>query len=286
MKKILFFEKKLINFQQYIRQNFSQSLFRLIRREENCKIPALEIVSDMIDPLHQFAISPLAKFEICGVDLSFTNSSLAVLVAVCLIYVLFACGLKKDGMVPNRLQAFIEIIHNFIAGTIKDNTGTAGLKYFPFVFSIFFFVLLGNLLGMVPYMFTFTSHIIVTFTLAMIVFLFVTILGIVLHGFHFFSLFMPKGVSLLLAPVLVPIEMISYLARPISLSVRLFANMMAGHVVMKVFAGFVVMMGVFGIAPMALNVVLTGLEIIIALLQAYIFTLLTCVYLNDAVNLH
>ena len=182
--------------------------------------------------------------------------------------------------------AFIEIIYNFIAGTVEENAGTAGLKYFPFVFSIFFFVLLGNLLGMVPYMFTFTSHIIVTFTLAMIVFLFITILGIMLHGFRFFTLFMPKGVSLLLAPVLVPIEMISYLARPISLSVRLFANMMAGHIVMKVFAGFVVMMGVAGIAPMAVNVVLTGLEIIISLLQAYIFTLLTCVYLNDAVNLH
>ena len=240
----------------------------------------------MIDPLHQFAVSPLLKLEFRGVDLSFTNSSLAVLIAVCLIYTLFACGLKKDGMIPSRLQALIEITYNFIVGTVKENVGTAGLKYFPFVFSIFFFVLFGNLLGMIPYMFTFTSHIIVTFTLAMIVFLFVTVLGVFLHGWHFFSLFMPKGVSLLLAPVLVPIEMISYLARPISLSVRLFANMMAGHIVMKVFAGFVVMGGVLGIAPMALNVVLTGLEIIIALLQAYIFTLLTCVYLNDAVNLH
>lgn len=240
----------------------------------------------MIDPLHQFAISPLLKLEFCGVDLSFTNSSLSVLIAVCLVYILFACGLKKGGMVPNRLQAFIEIIHNFVAGTLEENVGKAGLRYFPFVFSIFFFVLLGNLLGMVPYMFTFTSHIIVTFTLAMIVFSFVTILGVVLHGVRFFSLFMPNGVSLLLAPVFVPIELISYLARPISLSVRLFANMLAGHIMMKVFAGFVVMMGVAGIAPMAVNVALTGLEIMISLLQAYIFTLLTCVYLNDAVNLH
>lgn len=240
----------------------------------------------MIDPLHQFAISPLFRFEFCGVDLSFTNSSLAVLVAVGLIFILFACGLRKDGLVPNRLQAFIEMVYCLISQMITGNVGTAGLRYFPFVFSIFFFVLLGNLLGMVPYMFTFTSHIIVTFTLAMIVFLFVTILGIVLHGFHFFSLFMPKGVSVFLAPILIPIEMISYLSRPISLSVRLFANMMAGHTMMKVFAGFVVMLGSAGIMPMALNVILTGFEVVIASLQAYIFTVLTCVYLNDAVHLH
>lgn len=240
----------------------------------------------MIDPLHQFAISPLSKFEVCGIDLSFTNSSLAVLVAVVLIFVLFACGLKKDGMIPSRLQAFIEMMYELVAGMITGNAGKAGLKYFPFVFSIFFFVLLGNLLGMVPYMFTFTSHIIVTFTLAMIVFLFVTILGIVLHGFHFFSLFMPKGVSIFLAPILIPVEMISYMSRPISLSVRLFANMMAGHTMMKVFAGFVAMLGIFGVAPMAVNVVLTGFEVVISMLQAYIFTVLTCVYLNDAVHLH
>jgi len=240
----------------------------------------------MIDPLHQFAISPLAKFEICGVDLSFTNSSLAVLVAVALIFALFAFGLRKGGMIPNRLQAFIEMMYELVAGMITGNAGTAGLKYFPFVFSIFFFVLLGNLLGMVPYMFTFTSHIIVTFTLAMIVFLFVTILGIVLHGFHFFSLFMPRGVSIFLAPILIPVEMISYMSRPISLSVRLFANMMAGHTMMKVFAGFVAMLGILGIAPIAVNVVLTGFEVVISMLQAYIFTVLTCVYLNDAVHLH
>ena len=240
----------------------------------------------MIDPLHQFVVSPLVKLELCGIDLSFTNSSLAVMAAVCLVYVLFACGLKKDGMVPNRLQAFIEMIYGLVSGMVTGNTGTAGLKYFPFVFSIFFFVLLGNLLGMVPYMFTFTSHIIVTFTLAMIVFLFVTILGIVLHGFRFFSLFMPKGVPLYLAPILIPVEIISYMSRPISLSVRLFANMMAGHTMMKVFAGFVTMLGAVGIAPMAVDAILTGLEIVISILQAYIFTVLTCVYLNDAVNLH
>lgn len=240
----------------------------------------------MIDPLHQFAISPILKINLGGVDLSFTNSSLSVLVAVVLVCLLFVFGLSKNGRVPNRLQAFVEIIYNFVANMIEGNAGTAGLKYFPFVFSIFFFVLLGNLLGMVPYMFTFTSHIIVTFALAMIVFLFVTILGIVLHGARFFSLFMPKGVSIWLAPVLVPVEMISYMSRPISLSVRLFANMMAGHTMMKVFAGFVAMLGILGIAPMAVNVILTAFEVVISILQAYIFTVLTCVYLNDAVHLH
>ena len=240
----------------------------------------------MVDPLHQFVISPLIKFDFFGFDLSFTNSSLSVVVAIALIYSLLFLGLRNESLIPNRFQALIEMSYNLVSGLITGNAGTAGLKYFPFVFSIFFFILFGNLLGMVPYMFTFTSHIIVTFTLAMIVFLFVTLLGIFLHGFHFFSVFMPKGVSLFLAPVLVPVEMISYLSRPISLSVRLFANMMAGHTMMKVFAGFVSMLGLLGVAPLLVNVVLTGFEIVISVLQAYIFTILTCVYLNDAVHLH
>lgn len=257
----------------------------------------------MIDPLHQFVISPILKWNVFGVDLSFTNSSLAVVVAVLSVFAFFSLGLRKASLVPGRLQALIEMSYNLVAGLIKDNAGSAGLKYFPFVFSIFFFVLFGNLLGMIPYMFTYTSHIIVTFTLALIVFLFVTLLGIWIHGFHFFSLFMPKGASLLLAPILIPVEIISYLSRPVSLSVRLFANMMAGHTMMKVFAGFVSMLiGIFAaapfegfaptaslmcsVAPVAINVVLTGFEIVIACLQAYIFTILTCVYLNDAIHLH
>ena len=241
----------------------------------------------MIDPLHQFAISPLFNINVGGLDLSFTNSALAVVVTVLLICSFFVAGLKKTTLVPNRLQAMVEISYNLIAGLIHENVGTAGIKYFPFVFSIFFFVLFGNLLGMVPYMFTFTSHIIVTFALAMVVFIFVTVLGICLHGFHFFSLFMPKGVSPLLAPILVPVEVISYFSRPISLAVRLFANMMAGHTMMKVFAGFVVMLGAIGgIAPIMVNVILTAFEIVVAILQAYIFTILTCVYLHDAVHLH
>jgi F-type H+-transporting ATPase subunit a len=240
----------------------------------------------MIDPLHQFVVSPIFKMNICGVDLSFTNSSLSVVVATFLITLVFLIGLKRGGLVPNRAQALVELSYKLVTDLVDANVGTKGRKYFPFVFSVFLFVLFGNLLGMIPHMFTFTSHIIVTFTLALIVFLFVTILGIILHGFHFFTLFMPKGLPKFLAPLLIPIELISYLSRPISLSVRLFANMMAGHTMMKVFAGFAAMLGLFSVAPICINVILTGFEIAVAILQAYIFTILTCVYLNDAVHLH
>ncbi len=240
----------------------------------------------MLDPLHQFVIQPIFKINVAGFDLSFTNSSLAVISAVVLICALFSFGLRNKSLVPDRLQAFIEETYLLIAGLIDNNVGTQGRQYFPFVFSIFFFVLFGNLLGMVPYMFTFTSHIIATFTLAVVVFLFVTLLGIVKHGFKFLSLFAPKGLPPFLLPAVVPIEMISYLARPISLAVRLFANMMAGHTMMKVFAGFTAMFGVYGFIPIGVNVILTGFEIIIAIIQAYVFTILTCVYLNDAIHLH
>ncbi|MBR1733955.1 MAG: F0F1 ATP synthase subunit A [Alphaproteobacteria bacterium] len=240
----------------------------------------------MLDPLHQFVIQPIFKINVAGYDLSFTNSSLAVISAVVLICGIFSFGLRNKSIVPNRLQAFIEQSYLLIAGLIDNNVGTQGRQYFPFVFSIFFFVLFGNLLGMIPYMFTFTSHIIATFTLAMIVFLFVTILGIVKHGFSFLSLFAPKGLPKFLLPAIVPIELISYLARPISLAVRLFANMMAGHTMMKVFAGFAAMLGAFGILPIGVNIILTGFEIVIAMIQAYVFTILTCVYLNDAIHLH
>jgi len=239
-----------------------------------------------MDPLHQFVVSPIFKINIGGVDLSFTNSSLAVVVAVVCMMVIFGFGLRRKNIIPSRIQSLLEISYNLVSNLVSENVGKEGLKYFPFVFSVFLFVLFGNILGMVPYMFTFTSHIIVTFTLAMIVILFVTILGVVLHGVKFFTIFVPKGVPLFLSPFLVPIEIISYMSRPVSLAVRLFANMMAGHTMMKVFAGFAVMLGSLGVVPILANVVLTGFEIIIAMLQAYVFTILTCVYLNDAVHLH
>lgn len=240
----------------------------------------------MLNPLHQFEISPILKMSIAGIDVSFTNSSIAVVAAVVAICAFFLIGLRNKSLIPNRMQACVEVAYTFVAQLIDDNVGQKGLKYFPFVFSIFFFILLGNLLGMVPYMFTFTSHIIVTFTLAMVVFLFITVLGIALHGFRFFTLFAPKGLPKFLIPVIVPIELISYLSRPVSLSIRLFANMMAGHTMMKVFAGFAAMLGIMGVVPIAVNAILTGFETVIAVLQAYIFTILTCVYLNDAVHLH
>ncbi|MDR0555421.1 MAG: F0F1 ATP synthase subunit A [Holosporaceae bacterium] len=242
----------------------------------------------MLDPLHQFVVSPLLEVNVGGVDLSFTNSSLAVLASLCLMVIMSAVCMSRSriGVVPDRRQAFVEMMYALVAGLIEANVGQRGCPYFPFVFSIFLFVLFGNLVGLVPYMFTFTSHIIATFTIAMIVFLFITILGFVLHGMKFFTLFAPSGVPKFLLPLLIPVEMISYLTRPISLSVRLFANMMAGHTMMKVFAGFVSMVGAFGVAPIVVNVVLTAFEVVVAALQAYIFTILTCVYLSDAVHLH
>ena len=240
----------------------------------------------MLDPLHQFAIHPIFKMEIGGIDLSFTNSSLAVLLAVIVVCAVYSISAKSARLVPNRMQAIGELSYSLVAGLIGSNVGTKGQKYFSFVFSIFLFVLFGNLVGMIPHVFTFTSHIIVTFVLAMVVFLFVTFLGIALHGWKFFTLFTPNGLPKFLWPLVVPIELISYLSRPISLSIRLFANMVAGHAMIKVFAGFVVMLGLWGIAPIAVNIVLTGFEIAIAALQAYIFTILTCIYLSDAINLH
>tara|TARA_B100000886_G_scaffold17298_1_gene11085 strand:+ start:145 stop:657 length:513 start_codon:yes stop_codon:yes gene_type:complete len=169
---------------------------------------------------------------------------------------------------------------------IRENVGTEGRKYFPFIFTLFMFILMGNLLGMIPYSYTFTSQIVVTFAIAITIFLGVTVIGIVLHGFHFFTLFVPPGMPIVLAPLLIPIEVISYFVRPVSLSVRLFANMMAGHTMMKVFAGFTAALGFLGIAPILLLVALTGFEIMVAVLQAYVFTVLTCLYLNDAIHLH
>ena len=170
---------------------------------------------------------------------------------------------------------------------VRDNVGTEGRPYFPFIFSLFMFILFANLIGLVPYSFTFTSHIIVTFAMAITVFLGVTVIGIIRHGLRFFTLFLPSGVPMVMAPLLIPIEIVSYLSRPVSLSIRLFANMMAGHTMLKVFAGFVVPLGILGgWAPLAVDVALTGFEFLVAVLQAYVFTILTCLYLNDAINLH
>jgi F-type H+-transporting ATPase subunit a len=238
-------------------------------------------------PLEQFEIKRLIPIDIGGLDLSFTNSALFMLIAVALATLFLTYSMRTRALVPGRLQSVAELSYEFIANMIRENVGTEGRRYFPFIFTLFMFILFGNLLGMMPYSFTYTSHIIVTFAMAAVVFVGVTVIGFVRHGAKFLKLFVPSGVPMFLLPLLVLIEILSYLTRPISLSVRLFANMMAGHTMLKVFAGFVVSLGVLaGWAPLAFVVALTGLEIGIAVLQAYVFTILTCIYLNDAIHLH
>ena len=237
-------------------------------------------------PLAQFEIKRLVPIEIGNFDVSFTNSSAFMVLTVVAISAFLILGMRKNDLVPGRWQSMTELLYIFIANLLKDTVGAEGRPYFPFVFTVFMFVLVGNLLGMIPYSFTFTSHIVVTFSMAMFVFIGVTIIAISKHKLHFFSFFMPPGVPIVMAPLLVPIEIISYLSRPISLSVRLFANMLAGHTLLKVFAGFVISLGMFGVFPLVFVVALTGLEIVIAMLQAFVFTILTCLYLNDALHLH
>ena len=238
-------------------------------------------------PLEQFEVVPWIEIKTGNLDLSFTNSSLAMIITVAFITIFLTVTVNSRSIIPTRLQLISELCYNFIAQLLKDTVGNEGRKYFPIVFSIFMFVLIGNMVGMIPYQFTFTSHIIVTFALASIVFVGVTILGFINHGIRFFTFFYIPGVPFYMHPLLIPIEVISYLSRPISLSVRLFANMLAGHTLLKVFAGFVVAMPFFtGALPLVFIVALTGLEILIAFLQAYVFAILTCLYINDAYHLH
>jgi F-type H+-transporting ATPase subunit a len=238
-------------------------------------------------PLEQFEIKRLYEVHIGGLDVSVTNSAVFMVVAIVLVTAFLTLGMRQHALVPGRWQSMVELSYEFIAKMVRDNVGSEGMRYFPFVFTLFMFILFCNLIGMVPFTFTVTSHIIVTFVMAAVVFLGVTVIGFVRHGTHFLKLFVPSGVPVFLLPLLVIIELLSYLTRPISLSVRLFANMMAGHTMMKVFGGFIVALGFLaGWAPLAFVVALTGLEIGIAILQAYVFAILTCIYLNDAVNLH
>lgn len=240
----------------------------------------------MHSPMEQFEIKRLLSFQIGGLDASYTNSALWMTIAVILATFLFVFGMRQRALVPGRLQSVAELGYEFVAGMVRDNVGDAGKKYFPFILTLFVFILFANLLGMVPYSFTATSHIVVTFAMAAVVFVGVTIIGFIRHGVHFLSLFVPKGVPFALLLLLVPIEIISYFIRPFSLSIRLFANMLAGHTMLKVFGGFVVMLGIIGgWAPLAFIVVFTGLEFLIAFLQAYVFAILTCLYLNDAIHL-
>ncbi len=241
----------------------------------------------MANPLQQFEVKTLIPIHLGGVDASFTNAGMFMMFAVAGVATFLMLSMRGRALVPTRWQSMAELSYEFIAGMVRDNVGSEGRKYFPFIFSLFMFILFANLIGLLPYSFTFTSHIIVTFAMAITVFLGVTVIGIVRHKLHFLSFFLPAGVPKIMAPILVPIEIVSYLSRPVSLSIRLFANMMAGHTMMKVFAGFVIPLGILGgWAPLAVDVALTGFEFLVAFLQAYVFTILTCLYLNDAIHLH
>lgn len=244
------------------------------------------------DPIHQFQIQKLIPLEnVAGLDLSFTNSSLFMVATVAAASAFLWFGSAKGSLVPGRLQSTAELSYEFVASMLRDAAGTQGMKFFPLVFSLFMFVLFANLFGMIPYFFTVTSHIIVTFALAMLVIGTVTVYGFMKHGLKFLGLFVPHGVPVYIMPLVVPIEVVSFLSRPISLSVRLFANMLAGHITLKVFAGFVASMsaaGAVGIAgsvlPLLMTIAITGLEFLVAFLQAYVFAVLTCMYLNDALH--
>jgi F-type H+-transporting ATPase subunit a len=239
------------------------------------------------NPMHQFEIKRMIELDVFGVDASFTNSALFMVIAACVITLFTMVAMRRSALVPSRLQSVAEISYEFVANMVRDNVGTAGMQYFPFIFTLFMFVLTLNMLGMLPYSFTVTSHIIITFALAAFVFLGVTLLGFIKHGVKFLKLFVPSGVPVVMLPLLVVIEVISYLTRPLSLSVRLFANMMAGHTMLKVFGAFVVALGLLGgWAPLAFMVAFTGLEVLVAFLQAYVFAILTCIYLNDALHMH
>jgi F-type H+-transporting ATPase subunit a len=239
-------------------------------------------------PLEQFQIHPIGgPIHIGGLDVSFTNSSLWMVIAVAAVTVFMVLGTRKQAIVPGRWQSLCEGMYDFVSNMLKDNVGNEGRAFFPFVFTLFMFILFANVLGLLPGAFTVTSHIIVTFGMAAFIFLMVTIVGIVRHGFHFFTYFAPQGAPMWLMPIMIPIEIISYLIRPMTLAIRLFANMVAGHVMLAVIGGFAFALGIWaGWVPVAAVTALFGLELLIACLQAYVFTILTCIYLHDAIHLH
>ena len=233
-------------------------------------------------PLDQFTIQRIFEMKIGNIDISLTNSSVMMIAVLVILNVFLIYATKRRSLVPGRLQSIAEMSYEMIYNTTQSNLGNNGKRLFPLVYSLFMFILLCNMLGLIPYSFTVTSHIIVTFALAFGVFLLATIMGFVINGPKYLRLFLPKGVPVFLIPILVPIEIVSYISRPISLAVRLAANMMAGHTIIKVFAMFVVTLGVWGIAPLLFIVVLYVLETLIAFLQAYVFAVLTCLYINDS----
>lgn len=247
----------------------------------------------MHSPVEQFTIKPLLAIKLLGVDISFSNSALFMILAVAVSSVFLSLAMRRRAMVPGRIQGMAEMMYEFVSSMVMDNAGRDGRPYFPFIFTLFVFLLFGNMLGLLPYSYTFTSQIVVTFGLAAFVFVGVTAIAIAKHGWHFLSFFVPPGAPKPLIPFIVLIEVVSYFVRPVSLSVRLFANMLAGHTMLKVFAGLAVLItsagGIYtpgAVLPFLALIGLTGLEVLVAALQAYVFTILTCMYLNDALHLH
>lgn len=239
-----------------------------------------------IHPLEQFEIHPLISFHIGKLDLSFSNASLFMLLAALLPVVVLRIALSRESVIPGRFQALAELPLSFIHGMLADINGEEGKRFLPFMFSVFMFVFMGNMLGMIPYCFTFTSHVVANFALGALVLGAITVIGLIKNGLGFLHVFFPSGLPAWVAPLLIPVELVSYFARPLSLAIRLFANMTAGHIMMKIFAYLTVGSGIAGIAPLMLNVALTGFEVFIAFLQAYVFTILSCIYLNDALHGH
>jgi F-type H+-transporting ATPase subunit a len=244
----------------------------------------------MPDPIHQFDIHTILPIKLFGWDVSFTNSAAFMLLAVLLTASFFMVATRARSLVPSRLQSVAEVGYEFIAGMLRDAMGKEGMKFFPFVFALFTFILVCNMLGMIPGGFTVTSHLAVTAALAALVFLTVIVMGFARHGLKFLKLFAPDGIPMAIMPLIVLIEVISFLARPLSHSIRLFANMLAGHIALKVFGGFAVMLigtGTYAALvplPLFMAVALTALEVLVAFVQAYVFTMLTCMYLNDALH--
>jgi len=237
-------------------------------------------------PVEQFRIEPLVPIKLGGLDFSFTNSALFMVVAACAASALFVLSVRRRAVIPGRWQAATEMLYEVTAGMIRDTVGSEGRRYFPFIFTLFMFLLFGNLIGLIPYTFTYTSHIIVTAALAMAVFIGVTIIGFARHGLGYLHLFLPEGTPIVAAPLLIVIEILSYFSRPFSLAMRLAINMLVGHVLLQLLAGFVIALGVLGFVPIGFMGAIFLLELLVAVLQAYVFTILSCIYLNDAIHMH
>lgn len=251
---------------------------------------ANQVEGGMPDPIHQFEIKRLLPLEIFGLDASFTNSALFMVLTVAVTFGFLVYAMNGRSLVPTRLQSLAELCYEFVAKMVRDSAGKAGMQFFPLVFTLFMFILVANMLGMIPGSFTVTSHIAVTAALALVVFATVIIAGFIKHGFGFLRLFVPSGVPIFVLPLVSLIEIVSFLSRPVSHSVRLFANMLAGHITLKVFGGFAVMLigsGTYAALtplPLLMAIALTALEFLVAFLQAYVFAMLTCMYLNDALH--